>query len=87
MAGFNLEIPDDFLKELTDKPFDKIAKDALDECAPILEKSVKASMRRAVKHSGDSDMIKSVRKNKPKQTKFLLPLFATNLTKSTSAEN
>jgi len=69
MAGFNLEIPDDFLKELTDKPFDKIAKDALDECAPILEKSVKSSMRHAVKHSGDSDMIKSVRKNKPKQTK------------------
>ena len=69
MAGFNLEIPDDFLKELTDKPFDKIAKDALDECAPILERAVKTSMRRAVKHSGDSDMIKSVRKNKPKQTK------------------
>ena len=67
MAGLNLEIPEDFLKELTDKPFDKIAKVALDECAPILETSVKNSMKRAVKHPGDSDMIKSVRKNKPKQ--------------------
>lgn len=69
MAGLNLEIPDDLLKELLDKPFDKIAKTALDECAPILEKAVKSSMRRAVKHPGDSDMVKSVRKNKPKQTK------------------
>jgi len=69
MAGLNLEIPDDLLKELLDKPFDKIAKTALDECAPILEKAVKGSMRKAIKHSGDSDLIKSVRKNKPKQTK------------------
>ncbi len=69
MAGLNLEIPDEFLKELLDKPFDAVAKKALDECAPVLEQSVKGSLRKAIKHQGDSDLIKSVRKNKPKQTK------------------
>lgn len=69
MAGLNLEIPDEFMKDLLGKPFDMIAKTALDECAPILKASVKASMQNSVKHSGDSDMIKSVRSNKPKQTR------------------
>lgn len=69
MAGLNLEIPDDLLKELLDKPFDDIAKKALDDTAPILEKAVKGSLRKAIRHAGDSDLIKSVRKNKPKQTK------------------
>ena len=69
MAGLNLEIPDDYLEKLLDHTFDDIAKKALDQVAPTLEKAVKSSMKRAVKHSGDSDMIKSVRTNKPKQTK------------------
>lgn len=69
MAGFNLSIPEDFLKELTDKDFGDVAGKALNECAPILEDSIKASMRRSVSHPGDSDMIKSVRKNKAKATK------------------
>lgn len=69
MAGLNLDIPEDFMKELLGKPFDKIAKTSLDECAPILKDSIKTSMRSAVRHTGESDMIKSVRTNKPKQTK------------------
>ncbi len=69
MAGLNLDIPEEFMKELLGKPFDRIAKTALDECAPILKDSVKAAMQNSVKHSGDSDMIKSVRSNKPKQTR------------------
>ena len=69
MAGLNLEIPDDFLKELLDKPFDQIAKKALDETAPVLQKAVKSSLRKAIKHPGDSDLVKSVKSNKPKQTK------------------
>ncbi len=69
MAGLQLEIPEDYLKELLGHSFDDIAKTALNECAPILKDSVTSSMKRAVKHTGDSDMIKSVRISKPKQTR------------------
>lgn len=67
-SGFELEIPEDFMKDLLDHPFDDIAKKALDETAPILETAVKSSMRAVVQHPGDSEMINSVRKNRPKQT-------------------
>lgn len=69
MAGLELEIPENFMKDLLDHQFDDIAKKALDECAPVLKDSITSSMRNAVKHPGDSDMIRSVRANKPKQTK------------------
>ena len=69
MAGLQLEIPEDYLKELLGHSFDDIAKTALNECAPILKDSVTSSRKRAVKHTGDSDMIKSVRISKPKQTR------------------
>jgi hypothetical protein len=69
MAGLNLEIPEDYLKDLLDHSFDDIAKKALEQVAPELEKSVKTTLRRSIKHTGDSELLKSIRKNKPKQTK------------------
>ena len=68
MAGLNLEIPDDFMKELLDTPFDKVAKRALEETSPELESAIKNSMRRSVQHAGESEMINSVRRSKPKET-------------------
>jgi len=67
-SGFELEIPQDFLEKLLDHPFEDVAKKALEATAPTLEAAIKASMRSAVKHAGDSEMINSVRRNKPQQT-------------------
>lgn len=68
-SGFELSIPDDYLAELLDHPFDDIAKKALADTAPILEAAIKKSMRASVQHPGDSDMINSVRHNSPKETR------------------
>ena len=69
MAGLNLSIPEDFLQELLDTPFDDIAKRALEETAPELEKAVKRTMRSSVQHTGESEMVNSIRTSKPKKTK------------------
>ena len=45
MAKFTCDIPADFLSDLLDSDFKEIANEALDECVPLLEKSVKESAR------------------------------------------
>ena len=69
MAEFEVDFPEDFLSELLDTDFDEIAEEALQETAPILEESMKASCRAAVSHGGDSELVDSIKKAKPKRTK------------------
>lgn len=69
MAGFEIDFPDDFLSELLDTEFDEVAEMALKETAPLLERSMKASCERAVKHEGDSELVNSIKAAEPKKTK------------------
>lgn len=69
MAGFDIDFPDDFLTDLLDADFDIIAKDAIEESAPLLEESMKRSCRRVIEHEGDSELVKSIKAAKPKKAK------------------
>lgn len=48
---------------------DEICKAALEEAAPVMVESMKKSARAAVMHEGESDMVNSIKANKPKLTK------------------
>ena len=67
--SFEVNFPDDFLAELLDADFDKIAAEALQDSAPVMEKALKESCRRAVEHEGDSELVESIRAAKPKKSK------------------
>lgn len=69
MAEFQMEFGEDFLDQLLNTDFDEIAEAALNESAPILEKSMKNEVKRAVKHDGDSELADSLKATKPKKTK------------------
>lgn len=69
MAEFEIDFPDDFLSELLETDFDEIAEEALRETAPLLERSMKVSCERAVRHEGDSELVASIKAAKPKKTK------------------
>lgn len=55
--------------ELFKLDFNEIAEEALKEAAPILENSMKAAVRQAVEHEGDSELVESIKANKPKKTR------------------
>lgn len=69
MSSFEVNIPDDFLSGVLKSDFDDIAKEALEECAPMLESEMKGAIQRVVGHEGDSELVKSVKARKPKRTK------------------
>ncbi|MCI8823321.1 MAG: hypothetical protein HFI15_12610 [Lachnospiraceae bacterium] len=69
MAIFDVDFPEDFLSDLLDTEFDEIAEEALKEAAPLLESSMKQSCRRVIEHSGESELVESIKSNKPKRTK------------------
>lgn len=69
MAFFEVDFPVDFMSELLDTDFGEIAEEALREAAPFLEESMKKECRNAVKHEGDSELVNSFKKSKPKKTK------------------
>lgn len=67
---FEVEFPDDLLKDLLDTSFDEIAEEALNEALPILQKSVQSSIRSSLKHGGDdSELVSSIKPTKAKKTK------------------
>ena len=68
MAEFEIDFPDDFLSELLDTDFDEIAEEALQEAAPLLERSMQTSCRRVIEHEGDSELVKSITAAAPKKT-------------------
>lgn len=69
MALFEVDFPDDFLSELLETDFDDIAKEALEEAAPILETSLKQSCKRVINHRGESELVESINAGKPKKTR------------------
>ena len=69
MALFDIEFPDNFMSELLDSDFGEIAEEALNETAPMLEKSMKQECRRVIEHEGDSELVESFTCSKPKKTK------------------
>jgi len=68
MAGLGFEIPDDYLKELTDNDFDKLAPEMLDEVLPILETSITRHLTSVI-HGGTGELASSISVTKPKKTK------------------
>lgn len=66
--GFAMDVSDDYLDQLFSHEFDSLAKDMLNEVKPILKESTQNAMRAVVQHSGDSDMINSVKASNPKKT-------------------
>lgn len=69
MAAFDLDFPADFMSELLNTDFEEIAKAALEETAPILEKSIKQSCKRVIEHPGESELVDSIKSSKPQKTK------------------
>lgn len=69
MAIFDVDFPDDFLSELLETDFDEIAEEALKEAVPILEKTMKAEVKKTIQHDGDSELVNSFKASKPKKTK------------------
>ncbi len=69
MALFDIDFPDDYLYDLLETDFDEIAETALKEAAPVLEKSMKASCKRVIEHSGESELVDSIKATEPKKTK------------------
>lgn len=59
MAKFQCEIPTDFMSDLLDSDFEEIAKEALEECTPLLEKSVKDSARSVIKDNTRTELVNS----------------------------
>ncbi len=69
MAQFEIDFEDDFLSGLLESDFDDIAKEALEETIPILESSMKNAVQKSIQHSGESELIESMKASKPKKTK------------------
>jgi hypothetical protein len=59
MAKFTCDIPADFLSDLLDSDFSEIAEEALEEAAPVLQKSVQDSVRAVIKDKSRTDLIES----------------------------
>lgn len=66
---FQVDFPDDLLKELLETDFDEIAEAALKEALPILQASVQKSIQGNLKHGGDSELVRSIKPSKPKKTR------------------
>lgn len=67
MAQMTVYDTDPF-NELWNLDFGGYATDALNEAAPILEKSLKNAARASIKHDGDSEMIGSIKPSKAKKS-------------------
>ena len=61
MGGFEIEFTEDFMADLLNTDFDEIAEAALKEAVPELEKSMKKHCAEAVRHEGDSELVKSIK--------------------------
>lgn len=68
MADLGFEIPDDYLKELTDMTFDELAPEMINEVLPILEQSIRSHLSGVIRE-GTGELIDSIATVKPKPTK------------------
>ena len=69
MAGFEVYHNQSDLDELFNFNFGEFAEEALKNAAPVLETSMKAAVQASVEHEGDSELVKSIKANKPKRTR------------------
>jgi len=69
MAKFNLNMPDDLLKGAAAAVSPENMQRAIDSATPILERSMQKEEQGAVRHSGGSDLVKSIRANKAMKAK------------------
>lgn len=67
MAGFNVSMPDDLLDKYNFKEEELV--EAVAEASPILKESMKKTIQKVLGHSGDSNLVNSVKVSKPKRTK------------------
>lgn len=69
MATLEMNFPDDMFGGLLDSEFSDIAEEALTETAPILEESIKKSIKGVISHSDNSELVNSVKTKGPKKTR------------------
>ncbi len=69
MAGFEVYHDKTDFDALLEMDFENFAKDALNEAAPVLEASMKSAVQAAVKHTGDSELVRSIKASKAKKSK------------------
>lgn len=67
MAGLGFEIPMDYLSALLEHDFDEIAPEMIEKVTPILEKSIKSSIRAAESGHDTGELINSIKVTKPKK--------------------
>lgn len=69
MAQMEIDFPEDMLNGLLDADAEDLCKQMIDSAAPIMEESMKKEMRSVIQHSGDSDLVDSVKTSKAKKAK------------------
>lgn len=69
MAQMEIDFPEDMLNGLLDVDAEDLCKQMIDSAAPIMEKSMKKEMRSVIQHSGDSELVDSVKTSKAKKAK------------------
>jgi len=68
MAKMNI-YPTDAFKDLWDLDFGGMAEEALTEGSEVLLNTLKKNAQNVIKHDGDSEMVNSIKANKPKKAK------------------
>lgn len=79
------EFPDDILKG-SDLRFEELAPQILEEAAPYLQNSTKNALRSSIKHSGDSELVSSLKVSRPKETKtdaFIVSVYPSGESRNT----
>ena len=69
MAQMEIDFPEDMLNGLLDVDAEDLCKQMIDSAAPIMEESMKKEMRSVIQHSGDSELVDSVKTSKAKKAK------------------
>ena len=69
MAQMEIDFPEDMLNGLLDVEAVDLCKQMIDSAAPIMEESMKKEMRSVIQHSGDSELVDSVKTSKAKKAK------------------
>ncbi len=69
MSGFTVYNDEMEWDELFGIDFDEVAEAALNAAAPVLERSMKAAIQGTIGHSGDSELVRSIKASRAKKSK------------------
>ena len=69
LASFDIYDSTRDINDLFNIDFDEIAEESLAEAAPVLERSMKKAVQSSIEHTGDSELINSIKASKPKKTR------------------